>query len=137
VTFTPFPIERYPTLLRRYLSSLADGFLVFALLVVIGLLPLGEGDIQGRLRLSLFVFLLVWYEPVLTSHWCTFGQWLTGIRVRSDKDESAQVGVLRLLLRTVMKGLLGWISFFSMPFTDKRRALHDLAAGTVVVHKRD
>jgi uncharacterized RDD family membrane protein YckC len=39
-------------------------------------------------------------------------------------------------LRYVLKLLLGFYSFFAMSFNKERRALHDLASGSIVLDSR-
>jgi len=57
-------------------------------------------------------------------------------RVRTVPDHR-MVPVWRGLLRSMLKLMLGLLSFLSMPFRTDRRALHDLAAGTIVLDIRD
>jgi len=57
------------------------------------------------------------------------------IRVRTE-PEIERVPVSRRFLRLFVKYLLGIISFVFMPAHRQKRALHDLAAGTIVVDAR-
>jgi len=117
------------------MASLADGGLALLLIVAVGMLP-GSGEGVGRTKLLAFFFLLFWYDPLFTSRWCTLGQWLAGIRVRRNDDFDEPLPLHKAILRFLVKGTLGWVSFFSMPFTDRYRALHDIAAGSVVLQVR-
>ena len=58
-----------------------------------------------------------------------------GIRVRTEPDIE-RVPVLRTFIRLYFKYLLSIISFAFMPAHRQKRALHDLAAGTIVVDAR-
>ena len=130
------PWERpYPTLFRRYIATVIDGLLAFAVIVIVGLLP-GEGAAIGRTKFLAFVVFGFWAEPMLTSHWCTPGQGLTGIRVRSNDDPEEHIGLGSAVLRLLVKSLLGWISFFTLPFTHRQRALHDIVANSVMIQVR-
>lgn len=127
------PVEpEYPTLFRRYMSALCDGLLVFALIIAVGMLP-GSGAAVGRTKFLAFVFLALWYEPIFTSRACTLGQWITGVRVRRNDDMEERISIGRALLRIMVKGALGWLSFFTMPFSPRYRAIHDMVAGSVVI----
>lgn len=124
-----------PTLFRRYMSSIIDGLLALTLLVAIGMLP-GEGEGVGRTKFLAFFCLVFWYEPLFTSRWCTFGQWVTGIRVRRNDDPDEQLSLGPAVLRFAVKAVLGALSFFTMPFTYRYRAIHDLVARSVVIQVR-
>jgi uncharacterized RDD family membrane protein YckC len=75
------------------------------------------------------------YEPFCTSFSCTLGQKLTGIRVRMLSSYE-RISLPRAYLRIVVKLFLGLISFFSLPFSKNRRAIHDFAVGSIVIYER-
>jgi uncharacterized RDD family membrane protein YckC len=56
----------------------------------------------------------------------------TGIRVRTN-ESFEKISVPAAYLRVVIKILLGIISLLSITFTKERRAVHDFAAGSVVI----
>jgi len=89
-----------------------------------------------KVRVAVGVLVIAMYEPVLIAVGCTLGQWLTGIRVRAHRDHTQRILVWRALYRLILKLALGWVSFFTMGFNKERRAIHDLAAGTVVLDRR-
>jgi uncharacterized RDD family membrane protein YckC len=124
---------RYPNLLRRYLASLIDGVVVFALLVLYMRDPPRHAHTQDVLYWPLL--LLVLYEPLFTRYLCTLGQLVMGIRVRSEPG-GQRVPVWRAFIRLFVKYLLGILSFVFMPGHPQKRAIHDLAAGTIVVDAR-
>jgi uncharacterized RDD family membrane protein YckC len=120
----------YPNLLRRYVASLIDGGLVFGAFLFYMRDPLRYAQSQDAIYWPLLLLLL--YEPLLTRYACTIGQLLTGIRVRSEPG-GERVPVWRLFVRLLVKFLLGILSFIFMPAHSKKRAIHDIAAGTIVV----
>jgi uncharacterized RDD family membrane protein YckC len=121
----------YPTLTRRYVSSLIDGLLLIAMLIVGALLLQGEGLATARVAVFIFVFLA--YEPLLTSQGLTLGQYLTGIRVRRLDDVTRRIPLYAAYIRYLVKIPLGFVSFLTMSFNERQRAIHDFAAGSVVV----
>lgn len=78
-------------------------------------------------------FVLVGYEPLFTSLGATVGQRAMGYRVRRQTDQSRPIAIPAAYLRFVVKILLGVISFFTMSFSRQQRAIHDMAAGSVVI----
>jgi uncharacterized RDD family membrane protein YckC len=83
------------------------------------------------------VLILFVYEPVLTSRLCTIGQRLTGLRVRRYGNPGERIGVLAAYVRFAVKILLGAISFLTLGFTKEKRAIHDLAAGSIMLQVAD
>jgi uncharacterized RDD family membrane protein YckC len=124
---------RYPNLLRRYAASLIDGALVFGAFLFYMRDPLRSAQSQDAIYWPLLLFLL--YEPLLTRYACTLGQLAMGIRVRSEPGGD-RVPVWRLFVRLLVKFLLGILSFIFMPGHAKKRAIHDIATGTIVVDAR-
>jgi uncharacterized RDD family membrane protein YckC len=124
---------KYPSLLRRYMASLIDGATLFFVFVLYMRAPLRFAQSQAPHYWPLV--LLALYEPLLTRYLCTPGQLLMNIRVRTE-PEIERVPVLRTFIRLFVKYLLGIVSFVFMPAHRQKRALHDLAADTIVVDAR-
>ncbi len=125
--------ENYPPLTRRYLSSLIDVGVLLVLMLLSALAFRSDTDTAVRLRAFVVIFLYFNYEPLLESRNCTLGQRLTGIRVRDYKDRTKAIGLGRAYIRIIMKMLLGSISFLALAFSKERRAIHDYAAGSIVI----
>jgi len=121
----------YPNLLRRYLATVVDGIVVILIVVLIGQLPFLSRDTHG-FGVMVFLLVLLNYEPVLTRFLCTAGQAVMRFRVRKI-GSSSPPPIWRLYVRVVLKALLGSISFLTLPVRADRRAIHDLAANTLVV----
>ena len=120
----------YPNLLRRYLASTIDLVAVFCIVYLYSRTPLyTPGGDQGAL---VFFGVLASYEPLMTVFACTLGQAAMRFRVRRV-ERLNRVSIGQAYLRMVVKYFLGVISFLTMPARRDRRAMHDLAAGTIVV----
>jgi len=123
----------YPTLQKRYLSSLIDGVLLLFAVVAGTIAYQGGSQTIHVIRVVVLVCVLFSYEPVMTSQLCTLGQRVMGVRVRRFTDRTRRISIARAYLRTLLKVLLGFYSFFAMGFNKHRRAVHDFAAGSVVI----
>ncbi len=121
----------YPTILRRYLSTVIDGCLIVTLLIVLPYL-IGDGENTLYLRLVIAALMLFIYEPLFTSKRCTLGQKVMKIRIRRVGDYQ-RISFPIALLRVIIKGLLGFISLFSIVFSKDRRAIHDFVSGSIVI----
>ena len=78
------------------------------------------------------------YEPLLTVYACTIGQKLMGIRVLDYNSLYGQGTEQKLALpmsvwRFMMKSMMGWLSFITMHLNAEQRAIHDFAAGSVMI----
>lgn len=125
------PVDWLPTIPRRYAATVIDGLLVLAVFVVLTMV-LPDGEISRVLRILGALAMLFLYDPIGTGRYFTLGQWITGVRVRDFKT-GQPIGVPRAWGRVLVKGLLGIISFVMIPFTFGRRAIHDLATGSIAI----
>ena len=126
---------QYPSILRRYFATLIDGMLVTIVFIMVSYILQDESNFSNSLRVAVIVFVFFVYEPICTSRFCTVGQKLTGIRVRK-RFLHERISIPAAYLRIVVKVLLGIISFFSIPFSKNKRAIHDFAVGSVVIFKK-
>lgn len=123
----------YPTLGRRYFAAFIDGLVILGGMLLVGTL-LGEvGPTFAPVRAALFVALWFGYEPGCTAFAATLGQRLMGFRVRRLADPTRRISLPAAWLRYAIKLALGIVSFITMAFTPQRRAIHDLASGSVVL----
>ena len=67
----------------------------------------------------------------------TFGKMLCGIRiVRENGTPLGFGGAVVRLLGYMLSSLIFCIGYLMVAFTDRKRGLHDMVAGTVVIHDR-
>ncbi len=123
----------YPTLGRRYFAAFIDGLVVLGGMLLVGTLLGDVGPTLAPVRAALFVALWFGYEPGCTAFAATLGQRLMGFRVRRLADPSQRISLPAAWLRYVFKVVLGIVSFLTMGLTQQRRAIHDLASGSVVL----
>jgi uncharacterized RDD family membrane protein YckC len=124
----------YPSMLTRVKAMVID-YLVILILIVITSSIIGSSEnFPVWVKIVLFIAILS-YEPILTSLGVTLGQLLMGIRVRNIKNTSKNINLFFSFVRTVVKGLLGFISFVMISFTNNKRAIHDMAAMSIMVYR--
>ncbi|MCX5818384.1 MAG: RDD family protein [Deltaproteobacteria bacterium] len=122
----------YPTIMRRYLSTFIDGMLILGVFILSSYVFSGDTDFVRTLRIGIILIMIFIYEPLCTSKLCTVGQKLMGIRVRKVSNHE-RISLAQACLRIVVKIFLGFISFFSIIFSERKRAIHDFASGSIVV----
>src|SRR5688572_8669665 len=125
------PVAEYPTLSERVQSTFIDTVFIIALMFVFASVLERYENAPDWIRIALFFSIWGVYEPVCTSLGFTLGNYFKNIRVRRVSDISRKVNILQALIRYILKGLLGWISFLSMHLNPQRRAIHDFAAGSI------
>jgi uncharacterized RDD family membrane protein YckC len=103
-----------------------DGIVIILIVVLIGQLPFLSRDTHGFGEILLLLVFLN-YEPVLA---------VMRFRVR-EIDSGNPPPIWRLYVRVIVKATLGLISFLTLPARADRRAIHDLAANTLVVEASD
>jgi uncharacterized RDD family membrane protein YckC len=123
---------KYPTLTRRYIATAIDAILVLSAIILISYLFEDAGETGVKVRAGLILSLFFIYEPLCTSRFCTLGQKIMRVRVRRYPS-LARISLFMAYARILVKALFGIISFFTLPFSQKRRAIHDMAARSIVV----
>lgn len=123
----------YPNLLRRYLASVLDLVVIWTAVFAAARVPGLAASPWAMLGIAVLVVLL--YEPFATAYFCTIGQALMGIRVRTSTTLE-RIGLGAAYLRVATKYVLGGISLLTVPARHDRRAMHDLAADTIVIGVR-
>ncbi len=120
----------YPSVFRRYLSTLLDLLILWFCLYLTTRIPALIDSKWGVVMVFAPIVLL--YEPLLTAYRCTVGQWIFRIRVRTF-DERHRISVFQAYSRLFVKYLLGTISVLTIPARADRRAIHDFATKTIVI----
>ena len=131
--------ENYPSLSKRFQSIFIDLLFMIALMFLAGWIldkidPADEGQ-DGLIRAILFVSIWGVYEPVAMTLGCTVGNLLTKIRVRQFGSIEKKINIFQAYIRFIIKFFLGWLSFITISFNEQKRAIHDLASGTIVLEK--
>lgn len=90
-------------------------------------------NVPDWVRGIMFIGLFIVYEPLCMTLGATLGNYLKGIRVRNNLDTTKRISLLQAIIRYPVKVLLGWISFLTINSNQKRRAIHDLVSGSVMI----
>lgn len=125
--------SHYPSLLKRVQSIFIDALLLLTLMFVI-YAAIGDNEhVSGLVRGLLLYGCCILYEPLCVAYGCTVGHYLMKIRVRKASDESQRISLGHSFLRVIVKSLLGWLSFVVIHFNEHKRAVHDMASGSVMI----
>ncbi len=125
--------EKYPQLTDRVQSTFIDTMLIIVLMFVFANLLEKFENVPDWVRIAMFAGLFLIYEPLCMTVGFTLGNFIKGIRVRKYSDSSKRINFLQAIVRYPVKVILGWISFLTINSNPKRRAIHDLLSGSVMI----
>ena len=147
VTLTPtFSNVEYAGFWIRFLAQFLDTFIVgipiFILSAFVFQSIFALEDLQKlgvRLFVSFFHFSLFYSYVIATTYFTggTLGKRIFGIHVVSERSQTLSFWqtVLRELFGKTLSAMTLCIGYLMIAFSDRKRALHDMVAGTVVVYK--
>jgi len=105
---------------------------VFSLLIFVVLAPLLESITAVRIGLVIcWWIVLLLYEPVLVWRGGTFGHRIMNLRVVDNRTQR-NVSLVKAFARFGLKGFLGILSFFTMNFSRRHQAAHDILTNSSV-----
>jgi uncharacterized RDD family membrane protein YckC len=125
--------EKYPQLTDRIQSTFIDSILIVILMFTFANILDSFDNVPEWVRITMFVVLFIAYEPLCMTLGFTAGNFLKGIRVRKNSDTTKRINILQAIIRYPVKLFLGWISFLTINSNSKRRAIHDLISGSVMI----
>ena len=125
----------YPSLSDRVQSTFIDSIVIVILMLISASLLEKYENAPDWIRIALFFGIWGVYEPLCITLGGTVGNYFKGIRVRKQGQESQKINFLQAFFRYVLKMTLGWLSFLSIHTNKERRAIHDFAAGSVMIKK--
>jgi uncharacterized RDD family membrane protein YckC len=127
--------KKYPGVLDRVKAMTIDGIVVLGLILGITYVFSLFEYVSDTAKIIAFVFIFILYDPIFTSIFGgTIGHFIFGIRVKRKTNEMKNLIFPLAILRFLVKVLLGWVSLLTVTSNEKRRAIHDYLAGTVVVY---
>jgi len=125
--------EKYPLLGDRVQSTFIDTILIVVLMFTFTSILDKFDSVPDWIRITMFVSLFIAYEPLCMTLGCTLGNYVKGIRVKQNSDSTQRINFFQAIIRYPIKVLLGWLSFITINSDPKRRAIHDLVSGSVMI----
>lgn len=117
---------------RRIQAVLLDGIIILVILVSL-IIFVSHIELSQPIKICLFVFAGVLFEPVLVSIiGASLGHHYKGLRVEKDGC-GKNLNILEAMFRFFVKSTLGIFSLVFFLTTKRHKALHDLAVNSVVV----
>lgn len=124
----------FPTLVTRIKALVIDFIIILIIFTTTSYLIDILGDIPGYAKGFVLIFMIYLYDPILTAlTGSTLGHKLMKLKVRKYKDPEKKISIPQAFLRYFIKSLFGWISFISVTSNKHKRAIHDLASGSIML----
>jgi len=123
----------YGRFLRRVQAAFIDAIVILVAIfsAVFIAVTLNSDHLARTLGFSIAIGWLL-YEPLLVAlTGSTIGHYLCNLRV-VDNRTGGNINFFKAVVRTVLKAVLGWLSFVTMATTRRHQAIHDLATRSTV-----
>ncbi|WP_247672539.1 RDD family protein [Aquimarina sp. MMG016] len=126
----------YSGIFDRVKAVIVDSIIIIIFMIIITDVFSSFEDVPNNARIIAFVFIFCLYDPLCTSIFGgTIGHMVNGIKVKRENNPEKNISFLPALFRYLVKSFLGWISLFTVMGNQKRQAIHDFLAGSVVVYR--
>ena len=124
----------YARLSNRVKAAFVDGVTLIVLMYSITEILSMFDSVPNYVRGGLFFLIFVLYEPIVVSTFGrTLGHLFCDVVVKSEHDEKKNIPFHLAFIRFILKALLGWISLLTVTGNDKKQAIHDKVAKSVVL----
>jgi uncharacterized RDD family membrane protein YckC len=126
------PIQ-FPSLLARIKAIFLDTLVLLVFFAVTSVVIDNVGGAPDAVRIALIMIIFL-YDPVLTAFaGATIGHKIMGIKVRKFDAPGSKISLPMAFVRFFVKWLLGWISLLTVTSNAHKRAIHDLASGSIMI----
>tara|TARA_R110002051_G_scaffold318251_1_gene400405 strand:+ start:864 stop:1265 length:402 start_codon:yes stop_codon:yes gene_type:complete len=94
-------------------------------------------NVPQSYRFTAFILVFLLYDPLLTSiYGGTIGHSYSNILVKNENEPSKNISFPIAVLRFVVKLFLGWLSLLTVTSNEKRKAIHDFVAKSIVIMEK-
>ena len=124
----------YPYLVTRLKAVVIDLLLVLLIFILASYLFDQFEEVPNFIRATVYIVSVYLYEPFMVAKGGTLGHRLMGIKVKRSDDFECNIGLVRAVIRFILKILLGWWTFFQI--NPQKQGLHDLASKSIVLYNQ-
>lgn len=130
--------KEYAILPDRVKAVVIDGIVIIAMMYAVSELFALFDHVPNAIRIMAAIFIGLLYDPLFTAiYGGTIGHTYSNIHIKKDDESNKNLSFPFALLRFIVKMALGWISLLTVTTNDKRKAIHDFVANSVVLeHKK-
>lgn len=123
----------FPSLSRRIQALFIDAVIIFLVFLASSYIFSFIKDVNPVIRAGIFLFMIFLYEPTFIFLFKgTIGHQFLNIKITKFDNPEIKLSFISSVFRFIVKWFLGWLSFISILFNDKNRAIHDIAGNSIV-----
>jgi len=127
---------KYPNIKDRVKSAFFDSLVVMFMMYIASDIFLRFENVSSGFRIGTFIIVSFLYDPIAVAFFGgTIGHHINNIKIKRESNMDKNILIHTALIRFLVKVLLGWLSLLTISSSDKRRTIHDIAAGSVAVFK--
>ena len=131
-----YNLSRLPSLVVRIKALFIDLLILLLVFATVSILIDLISNVPSIVRGFIAVFMLYLYDPILTAFTGgTIGHKFMKLKIKQLQNSEKNISLPAALLRFWIKGMLGWLSFFTVTGNANKRAIHDLASGSITLKK--
>jgi uncharacterized RDD family membrane protein YckC len=128
--------NKYPEIKDRVKAVLFDSLIIIFAMFIISDLFSRFDNVPNEYRMIAFIFVFFLYDPIAVAFFGgTIGHHINEIEIKRESSTEKNIYIHNALIRFAVKFFLGWLSFITINSSDKKRAIHDMISGSVVVYK--
>ena len=125
---------QYAILPSRVKAVIIDSLLLIAAMYGISELFSLLDNVSNTIKIVSFIFIFLVYDPFFTSSFGgTIGHSYSKITVRREDDPTRNISFPAAIIRYLLKVFLGWFSLLTVTGNEKKKAMHDFVAKSVVL----
>jgi len=124
----------FPSLVSRIQALFFDVLILIGGFILAAFIINLFDDAPGWTRALVFISMAFVYDPFMVSiYGGTIGHRMMKIRVKSYRNPERNIWFAEAFFRFFIKAILGWLSFITFTANKRKRAIHDMASGSIVI----
>ena len=132
----PYRDMIFPSLVTRVKALMIDLVVILCIFSLASLIIDKFDQTPIFVRVLIFIFCIYLYEPLLiTLYGGTIGHHLVKIGIRKVNHPEKKINLLQASVRFITKYIFGWLSFITVTFNRRKRAIHDMVSRSIVLYK--
>ncbi|WP_412987915.1 RDD family protein [Pontimicrobium sp. IMCC45349] len=127
---------KFAAIKDRIQAAIIDSIIIIIAIFLVSELFTQFESVSKLVKIIAFLIIFILYDPLLTSiNGGTIGHSLSKITVRKEGDLNKNISFPLAVIRFILKALLGWVSLITISGNEKKKAIHDFVANSVVIKR--
>lgn len=127
----------YAKIIDRIKATIADSIILIIFTFIISYILSHFEDVPENLKMIIFITTFIFYSPLFISLLGgTIGHMMFQICVKKELDNNKNIPFILAVLRHITKSFLGIISLLIISNNEKKQAIHDYVANSVVIYSK-